>query len=219
MTQNVPFIVAQHLNTVKHNTSAIRGLAQLASSSSRVGRSFPNNDKRYRRYVKATFVDWLERFLRKRNRRKFVESDYVSIPGIRNDTDETIYVSWSLEDMINQDLFVDYFTWYANHGFPQKQDFTAGHIHIYDPLNGFEWVMERMRQAMFVVIPYRNMRSLMPKTLPTSQTGWTKLAKAVYTRSRTRGSIDPVASTIVIDALIDYYLIMQQNSAAHDTIS
>jgi hypothetical protein len=31
MTQNVPFIVAQHLNTVKHNTSAIRGLAQLAS--------------------------------------------------------------------------------------------------------------------------------------------------------------------------------------------
>ena len=33
MTQNVPFIVAQHLNTVKHNTSAIRGLAQLSCGS------------------------------------------------------------------------------------------------------------------------------------------------------------------------------------------
>ena len=33
MTQNVPFIVAQHLNTVKHNTSAIRGVVQLSCGS------------------------------------------------------------------------------------------------------------------------------------------------------------------------------------------
>jgi hypothetical protein len=144
--------------------------------------------------VKATFVDWLERFLRKRNRRKFVESDYVSIPGIRNDTDEIIYVSWSLEDMINQDLFVGLL-------YLVRQPRVSAKARLYRRAHtyGFEWVMERMRQAMFVVIPYRNMRSLMPKTLPTSQTGWTKLAKAVYTRSRTRGSIDPVASNIVID--------------------
>ena len=161
--------------------------------------------------MKATFVDWLERFLRKRNRRKFVESDYVSIPGIRNDTDEIIYVSWSLD----QPRFIRGLLYLVRQPRVSAKARLYRRAHTY----GFEWVMERMRQAMFVVIPYRNMRSLMPKTLPTSQTGWTKLAKAVYTRSRTRGSIDPVASNIVIDALIDYYMIMQQNSAAHDTIS
>lgn len=205
MTQNVPFIVAQHLNTVNHNASSIRGLAQLASSSSRVGRSFPNINKRHRRYVKQMIVDWLQRFLRKRKHRKFVESDYISLPGIRSGSNNTIYVGWSFAEMIDYE-FVDYFTWYASHGFPQKRDFSAGTIDIEDPKLEYHTVVEDTQTALFVVIPHRHMRTLMPKTLPTSKTGWTKLAKAVYTRSRTRGFIDPVATNTVIDSLLNYYV-------------
>ena len=108
--------------------------------------------------MKATFVDWLERFLRKRNRRKFVESDYVSIPVIRNDTDEIIYVSWSLD----QPRFIRGLLYLVRQPRVSAKARLYRRAHTY----GFEWVMERMRQAMFVVIPYRNMRSLMPKTLP-----------------------------------------------------
>jgi hypothetical protein len=204
MTQNVPFIIAQHLSSIKHNSAAIRGLAQLASSSSRVGRSFPNTDKR--RYVKMAFIEFLNRFLRKRNRKKFIESDYFTIP-LRlsgHPWNDTFYVDWSLDEMIDQ-FFVEYFTEYAREGFPQKKDFVVGYLQLVDILDGFYWVMERKKKVMEIVIPYRHMRTLMPKTLPTTQTGWYKLSKAVYTRSRTRGFVDPVAVNEVIDALINYY--------------
>lgn len=200
--QNLPFIVAQHLNTItkNQNASSIRGLAQLASSSARVGRSFPNLDKRHRRFAKATLVDWLRRFLRKRKHRKFVESDRVSIPLLG-----TFYVGWSPAHVYDDYDFVDYFTWYAVHGYPQKRDFTVGHMDIEDPLGEFPSVEEDTQTSMFVVIPHRHMRTLMPKAIPTSNAGWTRLMKAVYTRSRTRGFLDPVATNTVLDALLDKY--------------
>ena len=185
MTQNVPFIVAQHLNTVKHNTSAIRGLAQLSCGSklSKQRQAIPAICESDVRGLAWAIPAQAQSEKVRRIRLRF-DSGY-SERHRRNNLRQLVVRSTKIYSW-------DYFTWYANHGFPQKQDFTAGHIHT--GLSGSWSACGR----------------------PCSS--WSHIATCGLwcpKRSRTRGSIDPVASNIVID----YYMIMQQNSAAHDTIS
>lgn len=196
-------IVAQHLDTMGNVHQ--KSVAQMITVSKDVRDTLNSNSKlRQGRYAQAVIEKLLHRFLKKRvgNRGKYLESD-----GFVFSDEFALDISWNMKKIIeDSEDFMEYFEFYWNHGYNQKQDFHVGVLDIQDP----DDVMTDLRESNprlvpEIIIPYENMRSIMPKKFPNSRNAWLKLVKAVYARSRTRGFIEPTKTKRITSRLVNHY--------------
>lgn len=107
----------------------------------------------------------------------------------------------------DSEVFMDYFEYYWTHGYNQKLDFHVGVLDIEDTDDVMTTLMESYPRILpEIIIPYENMRSIMPKKFPNSRNAWLKLVKAVYTRSRTRGFVDRTTVKRITERLVHHYV-------------
>lgn len=166
-----------------------------------------NTKTRQDRYVRAAIKELLQKFLRKRvgNKGRYLENESITFSD-----DFIISVSWSLDELIDDatDHFVSSFEYYWNEGYAAQKDFSVGVLSIDDPDWLFPIVYEHTRVVPEIKIPYENMRSIMRavKRYPSSNHAWNKLMKAVYTRSRTRGFIEPAVVESLSKTITKHYV-------------
>lgn len=196
-------IVAEHLDTMGNVHQ--KSVAQMITASKDVKDAFisSNSKSRQERYLRAVIEQLIHRFLKKRVRGKYLESD-----GFEFSDEFDLSISWNMKKIIDDsEDFMEYFEYYWNHGYNQKQDFHVGVLDIEDTVDVMTDLLEsNPRLVPEIIIPYENMRSIMPKKFPNSRNAWLKLVKAVYTRSRTRGFVDPTTVQRITKRLVNHYV-------------
>ena len=141
-------------------------------------------------FVKNQIVAFFKAFLQKRKRNRYVKHDVLSLSIFKRVTgNEFLEIGYDDNNMIKRmdDFFIDYYTYYYNHGQYKKEDFVITDLDYEDDLHEEWWHIRP-----YVYIKHNDMHTILSRQrLPTSVTAWKKLFKQVYMRSRSRGFFKP----------------------------
>jgi hypothetical protein len=206
--ENVLKIVGMHLNKTNRTPRSVTQLESLSKGLGNTLRVTGAPKQRQVRFVKTQIVDFVNEFLKKKKRHKFIEADLgnISIGNMVNYGLPFLEIRYYMDDFFKETReFWDYYQYYYLGGQHRKEDFMLSSITFEDPegLRYYEGYT-----SPIIYIKYEHMRSILDRTRfpPTSRTALKKLMKQVYTRSRTRGFFKPSEVDKYADLIVDFYV-------------
>lgn len=202
--ENVLKIVGMHLD----KTRMLKSVTQLESLSKGLGDTLRVMPKqRQSRLVKNQIVEFVNGFLRKKKRYKFIETDLVHMSIHSEYYLPFLEIRYNIDNFLkHSDEFWEYYQYYYNQGQHNKEDFVILNwfFKIEDPEEMYEFANFRQPH---IYIKYEHMRSILTTPFPpTSPTKFKHLMKQVYTRSRTRGFFKPSEVDDYANLIVDFYI-------------
>jgi hypothetical protein len=203
--ENVLKIVGMHLN--KTNRTSI-SVAQLESLSKGLSVTLGVTGNKQKRFVKTQIVDFVNGFLKKKKRNKFIETELGefgnSLPflEIRYKPFREFFNDYTEE-------FINYYSYYYSVGQYKKEDFVMGWgLSFEDPesikLNIPVYLME---DTPDIYIKHEDMKTILKKRFPPTYHRELKiLTKKVYNRSRTHGFFKPSEVNKYANRIVEQFI-------------
>jgi len=195
--ENVLKIVGMHLN--KTNRTSI-SVAQLESLSKGLSVTLGVTGNKQKRFVKTQIVDFVNGFLKKKKRNKFIETELGefgnSLPflEIRYKPFREFFNDYTEE-------FINYYSYYYSVGQYKKEDFVMGWgLSFEDP--------ESIKlNTPDIYIKHEDMKTILKKRFPPTYHRELKiLMKKVYNRSRTHGFFKPSEVNKYANRIVEQFI-------------
>jgi hypothetical protein len=195
--ENVLKIVGMHLN--KTNRTSI-SVAQLESLSKGLSVTLGVTGSKQKRFVKTQIVDFVNGFLKKKKRNKFIETELGefgnSLPflEIRYKPFREFFNDYTEE-------FINYYSYYYSVGQYKKEDFVMGWgLSFEDP--------ESIKlNTPDIYIKHEDMKTILKKRFPPTYHRELKiLMKKMYNRSRTHGFFKPSEVNKYANRIVEQFI-------------
>ena len=195
--ENVLKIVGMHLNKTNRTS---RSVAQLESLSKGLSVTLGVTGNKQKRFVKAEIVDFMNGFLRKKKRNKFIATELrefgSSLPFLK--------ILYYFRDFFNDysGKFMNYYSYYYSVGQYKKEDFViiGWGLAFQDP--------KRLNMnTPGIYIKHEDMKTILKRRFPpTSRRALKILMKRVYNRSRTHGFFKPSDVNKYANGIIERFI-------------
>jgi hypothetical protein len=195
--ENVLKIVGMHLNKTNRTS---RSVAQLESLSKGLANTLGVTGNKQKRFVKAEIVDFVNGFLKKKKRNKFIDTELRGF----GDSLPFLKIRYNMREFYIYDNvveFINYYSYYYSVGQYKKEDFVQGQgLSIEDP--------ESIKQnTPDIYIKHEDMKTILKKRFPpTSYRAFKILMKKLYNRSRTHGFFKPSEVNKYANGIVEQFI-------------
>jgi hypothetical protein len=201
--ENVLKIVGMHLNKTNRTS---RSVAQLESLSKGLANTLGVTGNKQKRFVKTQIVDFVNGFLKKKKRNKFIETELGefgnSLPflEIRYKPFREFFNDYTEE-------FINYYSYYYSVGQYKKEDFVMGWGLSFEDPESIKLNTPVFLNTPDIYIKHEDMKSILKKRFPpTFHRAFKILMKKVYNRSRTHGFFKPSEVNKYANRIVEQFI-------------
>jgi hypothetical protein len=201
--ENVLKIVGMHLNKTNRTLTSV---AQLQSLSKGLANTLGVTGNKQKRFVKTQIVDFVNGFLKKKKRNKFIETELGefgnSLPflEIRYKPFREFFNDYTEE-------FINYYSYYYSVGQYKKEDFVMGWGLSFEDPESIKLNTPVFLNTPDIYIKHEDMKSILKKRFPpTFHRAFKILMKKVYNRSRTHGFFKPSEVNKYANRIVEQFI-------------